>query len=149
MKLFEDQETNRVHESLVLFEAICNNKFFVSTSMILFLNKTDLFGAKIGKSPLKAYFPEYDGPENNADAAKKFILGVRRRPASLSGNVAGIVVSPPSLQMFKKLNKNPAKQIYHHFTCATDTGNIRHVFDAVSDILIERNLDRSGMAQRL
>lgn len=122
MKLFEDETTNRLSESLALFEAICNNKFFVDTSMILFLNKTDLFSAKIGKSPLRHYFPEYDGPDNNADAAKKFILG-----------------------MFKRLNKNPNKQIYHHFTCATDTSNIKHVFDAVSDIIIERNLTRIGM----
>jgi hypothetical protein len=40
MKLFEDQEINRVHESLTLFDAICNNKFFIDTSMILFFNKT-------------------------------------------------------------------------------------------------------------
>jgi hypothetical protein len=33
--------------------------------------------------------------------------------------------------MFKRLNKNPNKAIYEHFTCATDTNNIRHVFDAV------------------
>lgn len=36
-----------------------------------------------------------------------------------------------AMQMFKKLNKNPSKPIYEHFTCATDTSNIRHVFDAV------------------
>ncbi len=70
------QETNRIHESLTLFDAICNNKFFVNTSMILFLNKTDLFSQKIPKSPLKDYFPKYDGPPNNPDAAKKFILKV-------------------------------------------------------------------------
>lgn len=40
MKLFEDEKTNRIHESLTLFDAICNNKFFQDTSMILFLNKT-------------------------------------------------------------------------------------------------------------
>lgn len=40
MKLFEDEKTNRIHESLTLFDAICNNKFFQDTAMILFLNKT-------------------------------------------------------------------------------------------------------------
>lgn len=40
MKLFEDQLVNRIHESLTLFDAICNNKFFLNTAMILFLNKT-------------------------------------------------------------------------------------------------------------
>eukprot|EP00047_Mylnosiga_fluctuans_P002040 m.222911 g.222911 ORF g.222911 m.222911 type:complete len:360 (+) comp10848_c0_seq1:35-1114(+) len=122
MKLFEDQETNRIHESMTLFEAICNNKFFINTAMILFLNKTDLFSQKIARIPLRKYFPEYDGPEGDAAAAKKFILA-----------------------MFKKLNKNPNKPIYEHFTCATDTSNIRHVFDAVSDIIIETQLKDAGL----
>lgn len=63
MKLFEDQQTNRVHESLTLFDAICNNKFFTNTSMILFLNKVDLFEQKIQTHPLVDYFPEYAGTD--------------------------------------------------------------------------------------
>eukprot|EP00051_Salpingoeca_urceolata_P010532 m.128841 g.128841 ORF g.128841 m.128841 type:complete len:354 (+) comp16748_c2_seq1:223-1284(+) len=122
LKLFEDQKTNRIHESLALFEAICNNKFFTNTAMILFLNKTDLFSQKIARVPLKNYFPEYEGPDGNAAAAKEFILG-----------------------LFQKQNKNPHKAIYHHFTCATDTSNIRHVFDAVSDIIVERHLQDALM----
>lgn len=52
---------NRMHESLMLFDSICNNKFFIDTSIILFLNKKDLFGEKIKKSPLTICFPEYPG----------------------------------------------------------------------------------------
>eukprot|EP00041_Stephanoeca_diplocostata_P013122 m.227126 g.227126 ORF g.227126 m.227126 type:complete len:355 (-) comp19222_c0_seq1:135-1199(-) len=122
MKLFEDQQTNRVHESLTLFDAICNNKFFTNTSMILFLNKVDLFEQKIQTHPLVDYFPEYNGPSGDALKAREFIL-----------------------QMFLKLNKNPSKKIYHHYTCATDTKNIQIVFDAVSDILIESNLAKIGL----
>lgn len=55
---------NRMHESLMLFDSICNNKFFVDTSIILFLNKKDLFGEKIAKSPLNICFPEYTGTTN-------------------------------------------------------------------------------------
>lgn len=36
-----------------------------------------------------------------------------------------------------KLN-HTGKPIYHHFTCATDTGNIRHVFDDVSEIVASK-----------
>lgn len=121
MRLFEDDITNRVSESLTLFEAICNNKFFLDTSMILFLNKTDLFSAKIAHTPLSKYFPEYSGPDGDAAAARKFLLS-----------------------KFVALNRNPNKHIYEHFTCATDTGNIRHVFDSVSDIIIEQNLKKAG-----
>lgn len=52
---------NRMHESLKLFDSICNNKWFKDTSIILFLNKEDLFQKKISKSPLSICFPEYTG----------------------------------------------------------------------------------------
>ena len=52
---------NRMQESLKLFDSICNNKWFTDTSIILFLNKKDLFEAKIQKSPLTICFPEYTG----------------------------------------------------------------------------------------
>lgn len=39
MKLFEDESTNRMEESLKVFEEICNNSYFKGTPMILFLNK--------------------------------------------------------------------------------------------------------------
>ena len=55
LTLEEDEDTNRVHESMSLFEGICNNRFFGETSMILFMNKTDLFKEKLSKSPLKRY----------------------------------------------------------------------------------------------
>lgn len=45
--LMEDGVTNRMLESLKLFESIVNNKFFAATSFILFLNKEDLFDDKI------------------------------------------------------------------------------------------------------
>lgn len=122
MKLFEDEKTNRIHESLTLFDAICNNKFFQDTSMILFLNKTDLFSAKLSRSPLKDYFEDYTGPADDAAEAKKFILA-----------------------KFLALNKQPSKKVYPHFTCATNTGNIKHVFDAVSDTIIDRNLKDIGL----
>lgn len=50
-----------MHESLKLFDSICNNKWFKDTSIILFLNKKDLFAKKILKSPLSICFPEYSG----------------------------------------------------------------------------------------
>jgi len=121
LKLYEDQETNRIHESTELFDAICNNKFFNNTSMILFMNKMDLFSQKIVDSPLKKYFPEYNGPEGQPDPAKQFLL-----------------------ELFLKRNTND-KKIYHHFTQATDTKSIAVVFDAVSDIIIENNLKQIGL----
>lgn len=55
------QLQNRMHESMKLFDSICNNKWFTDTSIILFLNKKDLFEEKIKRSPLTICYPEYAG----------------------------------------------------------------------------------------
>ncbi|KAI6077554.1 Guanine nucleotide binding protein alpha O [Aix galericulata] len=100
---------NRMHESLKLFDSICNNKWFTDTSIILFLNKKDIFEEKIKKSPLTICFPEYTGPNSFTEA------------------VAYIQAQ------YESKNKSPNKEIYTHITCATDTNNIQFVFDAVTD----------------
>ena len=41
--LFEDETQNRMEEALQLFDQIINSKWFKTTSMILILNKKDLF----------------------------------------------------------------------------------------------------------
>lgn len=60
-KCYEDDETNRMKESLLLFDEICNSRWFADTSIILFLNKDDLFREKIKKVDLKVAFPDYNG----------------------------------------------------------------------------------------
>lgn len=120
--LAEDEETNRMHESMKLFDSICNNKWFMDTSIILFLNKKDLFGDKIKKSPLTICFPEYTGA-NTYEEAGSYIQ-----------------------MQFENLNSRKGeKEIYTHFTCATDTGNIQFVFDAVTDVIIKNNLKDCGL----
>uniref|UniRef100_A0A670JP87 Uncharacterized protein n=1 Tax=Podarcis muralis TaxID=64176 RepID=A0A670JP87_PODMU len=44
------------------------------------------------------------------------------------------------LKMFVDLNPESEKIIYSHFTCATDTENIRFVFAAVKDTILQLNL---------
>lgn len=46
---------------------------------------------------------------------------------------------------FESKNRSPNKEIYCHLTCATDTGNIQVVFDAVTDIIIANNLRGCGL----
>lgn len=57
------------------------------------------------------------GPQRDAQAAREFIL-----------------------KMFVDLNPDSDKIIYSHFTCATDTENIRFVFAAVKDTILQLNL---------
>src|SRR3954464_14799127 len=57
-------------ESLVLFDSVVNSRWFVRTSIILFLNKVDLFRQKLPKIPLSMYFPDYSGGPDVNRAAK-------------------------------------------------------------------------------
>ncbi|XP_007060871.2 guanine nucleotide-binding protein G(t) subunit alpha-3 [Chelonia mydas] len=120
--LAEDENVNRMHESLHLFNSICNQKYFATTSIVLFLNKKDLFQEKITKVNLSVCFPEYDGQNTFEDA----------------GNYIN--------KQFLDLNlKKEDKEIYSHMTCATDTRNIKFVFNAVTDIIIKENLKDCGL----
>ncbi|KAL3069874.1 hypothetical protein niasHT_033936 [Heterodera trifolii] len=57
MVLAEDDEMKRMIESMKLFDSICNNKWFLNTSIILFLNKKDLFEEKI-RRPVSCQPPQ-------------------------------------------------------------------------------------------
>ncbi|CAH8867335.1 unnamed protein product [Trichobilharzia szidati] len=115
--LVESDNENRMEESKALFRTIITYPWFQESSVILFLNKKDLLEEKVLYSHLVDYFPEYDGPQRDAEAARDFIL-----------------------KMFVELNPDPEKIIYSHFTCATDTENIRFVFAAVKDTILQLNL---------
>ncbi|KFO18569.1 Guanine nucleotide-binding protein G(t) subunit alpha-1 [Fukomys damarensis] len=122
MVLVEDDEVNRMHESLHLFNSICNHRYFATTSIVLFLNKKDVFSEKIKKAHLSICFPDYGGPNTYEDA----------------GNYIKV--------QFLELNmRRDVKEIYSHMTCATDTQNVKFVFDAVTDIIIKENLKDCGL----
>lgn len=48
-------------DSLELFKNITHLQYFQQTSVILFLNKIDIFEEKLKFIPLKNAFPEYAG----------------------------------------------------------------------------------------
>lgn len=127
-----------------------NRKFIRSTlainylplldCQILFLNKIDLFAEKLPRSPLGDYFPDYTGGDNY-DAACDYLL-----------------------HRFVSLNQSAAtKQIYAHYTCATDTQQIKCkssvviylpdtdlrispvVLSAIQDILLQLHLRECGL----
>ncbi|KAJ9065511.1 guanine nucleotide-binding protein subunit alpha, variant 2 [Entomophthora muscae] len=119
--LAEDDTVNRMYEALNLFSSVCNSKWFRHTSVILFLNKTDIFREKIKVSPISKYFPDYKGGSDFDQGANYF------------------------RSQFEGLNKIQSKHVYTHFTCATDTNNIQFVMAAVKDILMQTNLRQIGL----
>ncbi len=72
-RLYEDEGVKRMQEALTLFDSICNLRWFVKTSIILFLNKIDLSAEKLPRSPLEDYSPDYQGGANY-DAACDYLL---------------------------------------------------------------------------
>ncbi|XP_040048060.2 guanine nucleotide-binding protein G(o) subunit alpha isoform X1 [Gasterosteus aculeatus] len=115
----EGPSGNRLQESLELFKSICTNTVFRSTSLILFMNKTDLFRDKILHSGrhLRFYLSSYKGADCDVDAAAHHIAA-----------------------MFSLCNCSPAEPVYHHFTTATDTTNVQVVFHMVIDQVMKGNL---------
>lgn len=119
--LLEDETVNRMQEALTLFDSICNSRWFVKTSIILFLNKIDRFREKLPLSPMRNYFPDYEGIPLQIITDDK---------GGDDYNAACDYI----LNRFVSLNQSEVKQIYTHFTCATDTTQIRFVMAAVNGI---------------
>ncbi|KAI6181042.1 Guanine nucleotide-binding proteinalpha-3 subunit [Aphelenchoides besseyi] len=131
--LFEDETTNRMIESMRLFESICNSRWFINTSMILFLNKKDLFMEKIKKTSIKIAFPDYKGE------SKVIAIIQSLGPNTYDDQVKFIE------EKFEGLNANPDKTIYMHQTCATDTNQVQMILDSCIDLIIQANLQGCGL----
>lgn len=118
--LLEESSQNRMMESLLLFDSVVNSRWFMRTSIILFLNKVDIFKHKLGRSPLSNYFPDYSGG-NDVNKAAKYLLW-----------------------RFNQVNRAHLN-LYPHLTQATDTSNIRLVFAAVKETILNNALKDSGI----
>ena len=123
--LFEEHSMNKMTDQLLLFDDIVNNQSLLQTSIILFLNKMDLFAEKIKRVPLNKCesFVTYRGEPNSFDQTTRYIR-----------------------KAFTSLNKTPQKRnIFTHITCATDTDNVQKVFADVQHIVIEASLIQAGL----
>jgi len=116
--LVEDKDGNQMNEALMLWESIANSHWFTKSALILFLNKMDLFKEKLERSPITNHgFTDYHGPPDDWKLASKYFM-----------------------DKFRALNRNPEKEIYGHFTNATDTNLLKITMGSVQDMIIQRNL---------
>ena len=114
--LAEAKRTNRMVEALELFRSVCNNRAFVNTSIILFLNKRDIFQEKIMYSDIAAQRPfcDYSGPIKDNDHGVLYFI-----------------------QKFKDcLIDDEFNDSFIHVTCATDTNNMEFVLDSTRTIIM-------------
>lgn len=114
--LNEESTESRLVESIQLFRYIINNQYFMQSSVILLLNKLDIFEQKLKVSPLENYFPEYKGG-SSLEAAKDFML-----------------------QYYMSLNTN-GRKIAHLFSTATDPAVMDVVFDVMTETVLEKIMD--------
>ncbi|GAX18571.1 guanine nucleotide-binding protein G(o) subunit alpha [Fistulifera solaris] len=122
--LAEAKRTNRMAEALELFRSVCNNRAFANTSIMLFLNKKDVFAEKIMSSDIAAQkpFADYAGPPQDFNSGVLYFI-----------------------QKFKEcLIDDDFNDSFIHVTCATDTNNMEFVLDSTRTIIMTDNLRRSG-----
>ncbi|KAF9893057.1 hypothetical protein FE257_012468 [Aspergillus nanangensis] len=115
--LVEDQTANQMHEAMMLFESLVNGEWFKRKPIILFLNKIDLFKGKLDVSPVSKHFPDYNGNNADFDAAARYFA-----------------------DRFRGINRIPDREIYIHYTNATDTTLLKATMDSVQDMIIQKNL---------
>jgi len=122
--LAEDRSKNRMMEAIDLFKSICENEYFENTSIMLFLNKKDLFQTKILSSNISAVseFSNYYGPKGDYDSGVEYFM-----------------------EKFLEVNEDPSRAIYTHVTCATDTNNVEFVWASCKDIILQQNIGDSGL----
>jgi guanine nucleotide-binding protein subunit alpha len=118
--LAEDKDGNQMQEALMLWESIANSHWFKNSALILFLNKMDLFKAKIASSPITKHgFTDFHGDTADAQQTSKYFMN-----------------------KFVALNRSPGREVYSHFTNATDTDLLKVTMATVQDMIIQRNLHK-------
>lgn len=121
LKLREDNSTNRLKESIALFQETCRNPFFSKVYMFLLLNKMDIFEEKIKqKDPKDFGFEDYRGGKNKDNAKKYF-----RR-------------------CFEVLHPDHSK-LFINDSIAVSSDNVKFVFEAIRDELVKNIIDGAVM----
>jgi guanine nucleotide-binding protein G(i) subunit alpha len=102
--------TNRMLESLNVFEDLLLENNFKETPILLLLNKLDIFTQKIAKKDLSCVFPEYKGG-NDVEAAIEFIkqkykILVKENPERLQIQVINAMDEDSVINAFKGYYSN-------------------------------------------
>jgi len=131
--LHEDESVNRLEESLRVFGRLLNeSNVFDDACIVLLLNKSDLFSEMCKETPITTLLPNYTGgtsEEEQYNYIKGLYLSQVKAKVKLSSKG-----SAPSI-----------RKIFTHMTCATNTDQIRVIFNSVSQHVIKRALIQAGL----
>lgn len=144
--LREDGRTNRLRESFEVFHRVWHNGFLTGAGLICFLNKQDLMEQKIraGHS-LAEYFPEYvDYCQSRSTflAKDKMQDECEKTRSFIKEQLVEITKEPPRRMSNREFVK---RECYFHYTTATDTTNIKKVFNDVHNMILNQLLYKVGL----
>ena len=107
-----------MQEALMLWEWIANSHWFKNSALILFLNKMDLFKQKIAHSPITSHgYSDFGGVSSSWQETSRYFC-----------------------DKFITLNRTQSREVYSHFTNATDTDLLKVTMASVQDMIARRNL---------
>jgi guanine nucleotide-binding protein subunit alpha-12 len=133
--LIEDKTKNRVIEALEVFRYIVCHAAFRSHDVILFFNKNDILEEKIreGKK-VTDYLPNmgFQGDPLNLQHVQIFFRDLFYKAAQSR-------MAPNKLENYSGRSD---LGIYHHFTIAINTENIKMVFNDVKDMVLKENMEQ-------
>jgi len=119
---------NRMEEAIELFSTICSNRDFEGIPVLLFLNKKDIFADKIFRSRIDAQpaFSDYPGRPGNFEHGCQYFE-----------------------QIFQsKWDAQKTKELFVHITNALDQSNMRFVMNCIKWVVMNHNLEASGLFSR-
>jgi len=124
----EEEGRTKMQITVQCFQEIIASEKTKSTTIVLFLNKRDLFEKKLNKlkdfKAFKETFPKYTG-ENELQPATEFIGNIYR-------------------QIMKDGGRS-SEDLVVHVTCALDTDAMETVFQAVRETLFMNNMLLGGV----
>ena len=94
--------------------------WFLSRFVFKFLNKRDIFQEKIRKIPLTVACPDYNGAQFSYEESIAYLT-----------------------EQFEAISRNRSRSCYTYVTCATETNEIRTIFNEISEDVIKTALDQN------
>ncbi|TFK44474.1 guanine nucleotide binding protein, alpha subunit [Crucibulum laeve] len=124
--LVEDPSVNRLEDSILLWKSVVSNPLLQSTETVLFLNKIDIFKAKLVSGIKFAdYVISYGNRPNDFEHAANYL---KKKFSALHTQCS------PKPRMF-----------YCHLTTVTDVKSTQHILGNVKDMVLRQNLMNSSL----
>ncbi|KAF8621238.1 hypothetical protein AX15_007950 [Amanita polypyramis BW_CC] len=124
--LAEDENVNRLVDSMRLWEQICANKILASVELILFLNKLDILDAKLKSGiQIASYITSYGDRPNDTKHVSKYLRDV-------------------FIALHHQYSPKKRK-LYPHLTCAIDTCATSSVITQIQEVVLVNLLAQTSL----